>query len=302
MSWLIGAKLLLVCDWLIGPWYGGDKLYVNTTTLITLTIVIMYLKEFWLVVQKQVSQDSSSLKIPQQTLTNLLDFVLHHILEYQTTFRNKMPWSLMIKQPSCTDALILKVSSASLNKHETRLVKMYPLRNIIVMASCLSSDSSHLFSIICSNERAPSATPSDFSGHRPLSVISTLSSESKSSEDDVLALSQSTHNSDIDLDQNPEGEVEPRSQPDQSGRAFTFAHINQEAMPHQGSRRHELTSPLITRSMAPNPQLTYLDRVVMELIETERMYVRNLQMIVEVSHNRTFETCNYMGESHDHTS
>ncbi|GLD56910.1 pleckstrin homology domain-containing family G member 3-like isoform X1 [Lates japonicus] len=33
--------------------------------------------------------------------------------------------------------------------------------------------------------------------------------------------------------------------------------------------------------MAPNPQLTYLDRVVMEIIETERMYVRDLRMIVE---------------------
>lgn len=36
--------------------------------------------------------------------------------------------------------------------------------------------------------------------------------------------------------------------------------------------------------MAPSPQLTYLDRVVMELIETERTYVRDLRMIVEVSH------------------
>lgn len=36
--------------------------------------------------------------------------------------------------------------------------------------------------------------------------------------------------------------------------------------------------------MAPNPQLTYLDRVVMEIIETERMYVRDLRMIVEVGH------------------
>ncbi|XP_077949975.1 pleckstrin homology domain-containing family G member 3 isoform X3 [Gasterosteus aculeatus] len=33
--------------------------------------------------------------------------------------------------------------------------------------------------------------------------------------------------------------------------------------------------------MPPNPQPTYLDRVVMEIIETERMYVRDLRMIVE---------------------
>ncbi|KAM8832843.1 pleckstrin homology domain-containing family G member 3-like [Spinachia spinachia] len=36
-----------------------------------------------------------------------------------------------------------------------------------------------------------------------------------------------------------------------------------------------------TKRMPPNPQLTYLDRVVMEIIETERMYVRDLRMIVE---------------------
>uniref|UniRef100_A0A674PAU7 Si:ch73-212j7.3 n=1 Tax=Takifugu rubripes TaxID=31033 RepID=A0A674PAU7_TAKRU len=39
--------------------------------------------------------------------------------------------------------------------------------------------------------------------------------------------------------------------------------------------------PLRTRRMAPNLQLTYLDRVLMEIIETERMYVRDLRMIVE---------------------
>ncbi|KAM6961307.1 pleckstrin homology domain-containing family G member 3-like [Aplochiton taeniatus] len=33
--------------------------------------------------------------------------------------------------------------------------------------------------------------------------------------------------------------------------------------------------------MAPNPNLTYVDRVVMEILETERMYVRDLRSIVE---------------------
>ncbi|CAL8272242.1 unnamed protein product [Merluccius merluccius] len=33
--------------------------------------------------------------------------------------------------------------------------------------------------------------------------------------------------------------------------------------------------------MAPNPKLSYVDRVVMEIIETERMYVRDLHSIVE---------------------
>ncbi|XP_051723390.1 pleckstrin homology domain-containing family G member 3 isoform X3 [Ctenopharyngodon idella] len=40
-------------------------------------------------------------------------------------------------------------------------------------------------------------------------------------------------------------------------------------------------SPFATVSMAPNAQLTYVDRVVMEIIETERMYVRDLHSIVE---------------------
>ncbi|XP_062378353.1 pleckstrin homology domain-containing family G member 3 [Sardina pilchardus] len=40
-------------------------------------------------------------------------------------------------------------------------------------------------------------------------------------------------------------------------------------------------SPFATVAMAPNPQLTYLDRVVMEIIETEQMYVRDLCSIVE---------------------
>ncbi|KAF4071238.1 hypothetical protein AMELA_G00283880 [Ameiurus melas] len=33
--------------------------------------------------------------------------------------------------------------------------------------------------------------------------------------------------------------------------------------------------------MAPNPELSYLDRVIMEIIETERMYVQDLHSIVE---------------------
>ena len=40
-------------------------------------------------------------------------------------------------------------------------------------------------------------------------------------------------------------------------------------------------------AMAPSPQLSYVDRVVMEIIETERMYVRDLRMIVEVRYRDT---------------
>ncbi|XP_067895687.1 pleckstrin homology domain-containing family G member 3 [Heterodontus francisci] len=40
-------------------------------------------------------------------------------------------------------------------------------------------------------------------------------------------------------------------------------------------------SPIATRAMAPNPKLSYVDRVVMEIIETERMYVQDLRSIIE---------------------
>ncbi|XP_061902023.1 pleckstrin homology domain-containing family G member 3-like [Entelurus aequoreus] len=46
-------------------------------------------------------------------------------------------------------------------------------------------------------------------------------------------------------------------------------------------RRDDDSSPRMTENMAPNAQTTYLDRVVMEIIETERAYVRDLRMIVE---------------------
>ncbi|XP_072545855.1 pleckstrin homology domain-containing family G member 3 [Salminus brasiliensis] len=47
------------------------------------------------------------------------------------------------------------------------------------------------------------------------------------------------------------------------------------------SQNSDVPSPVATVAMAPNPQLTYVDRVVMEIIETERMYVRDLCSIVE---------------------
>ncbi|XP_044232275.1 pleckstrin homology domain-containing family G member 3 isoform X3 [Thunnus albacares] len=151
---------------------------------------------------------------------------------------------------------------------------------------------------ISSNERAPSATPSDSSdlpssGQRPVSLISTLSSGSGSSRDDVAqpppppSLSSDP---DIDLDLSPaEGEQPwPRPLPDGKGRSLDLTNNNNNdketttTTSRASSRRQQQqASPFIARSMAPNPQLTYLDRVVMEIIETERMYVRDLRMIVE---------------------
>ncbi|XP_037605832.1 pleckstrin homology domain-containing family G member 3 isoform X5 [Sebastes umbrosus] len=145
---------------------------------------------------------------------------------------------------------------------------------------------------ISSNERAPSATPSDSSERRPASLISTLSSGSGSSRDDNLApppppppSPPSDQTSDIDLDLSPaegaaegEGRTRPRRELDGKGRRHNNNNNKKESTPSRASSRR---SPFISRSMAPNPQLTYLDRVVMEIIETERMYVRDLRMIVE---------------------
>ncbi|XP_070781888.1 pleckstrin homology domain-containing family G member 3 [Enoplosus armatus] len=138
---------------------------------------------------------------------------------------------------------------------------------------------------ISSNERAPSATPSDSSDRRPVSQISTLSS---GSGDDNLATPPSTQTPDIDLDLSPgggtaEGEgAWPRPEADRKGQGLCLEHSNdKESTPSRASSRRQQTSPFVTRIMAPNPQLTYLDRVVMEIIETERMYVRDLRMIVE---------------------
>ncbi|XP_022614688.1 pleckstrin homology domain-containing family G member 3 [Seriola dumerili] len=134
---------------------------------------------------------------------------------------------------------------------------------------------------ISSNDRAPSATPSDpdlSSDRRPVSLISTLSSGSGSSRDDSPAPpppSSHTSNPNIDLDLSPAG-----GGADRRGRSLGLINNNKESTTSQTSGRH-LTSPFTTSSMAPNPQLTYLDRVIMEIIETERMYVRDLRMIVE---------------------
>ncbi|XP_029983870.1 pleckstrin homology domain-containing family G member 3-like [Sphaeramia orbicularis] len=134
---------------------------------------------------------------------------------------------------------------------------------------------------ISSNERAPSATPSDTSD-RPVSLVSTLSSGSGSSRDDHPTPPPSrSSDPDIALHLSPqEGAAEDQQpwtrpqQPDRKGRSV------KESTPNRGASRRQ-TGPFGTKIMAPNPQLTYLDRVVMEIIETERMYVRDLRMIVE---------------------
>ncbi|XP_041831370.1 pleckstrin homology domain-containing family G member 3 isoform X5 [Melanotaenia boesemani] len=146
---------------------------------------------------------------------------------------------------------------------------------------------------ISSDERAPSASPSDStdlkgSGRRPVSLISTLSSGSGSSRDDNLTPHQlSGASSDTDLNQNlspakGSSDKPPASpQPDRKGRSFVHNKNNNNKAWTTSRASTYRQQPFISGTMAPNPQLTYLDRVVMEIIETERMYVRDLRMIVE---------------------
>ncbi|XP_014836817.1 PREDICTED: pleckstrin homology domain-containing family G member 3 isoform X2 [Poecilia mexicana] len=131
---------------------------------------------------------------------------------------------------------------------------------------------------ISSDERAPSATPSDpsdppASGQRPLSLISTLSSGSGSSRDDYVAPPpESEASSGVDLNQNPS--------PEKRGRSFVHNknNNNKASTPSRASSRR---LPFVGATMVPDPKLKYLDRIVMEIIETERMYVRDLKIIVE---------------------
>ncbi|MEQ2247399.1 hypothetical protein ILYODFUR_008981, partial [Ilyodon furcidens] len=132
-----------------------------------------------------------------------------------------------------------------------------------------------------SDERTPSATPSDSSdltlaGQRPVSLISTVSSGSGSSREDYLAPTRvSEGSSSINLNQN--------LSPENKGRSFIHNKNSNNKVwtPIRALSRREQASPFIAATMAPNPQLTYLDRVIMEIIETERMYVRDLRMIVD---------------------
>ncbi|XP_029352917.1 pleckstrin homology domain-containing family G member 3-like [Echeneis naucrates] len=161
------------------------------------------------------------------------------------------------------------------------------------------SESPHLSTApISNNECALSATPSDSnlsSDRRPVSLIPTLSSGSRSYGDDSPApvpASAQTPPPDINLDLRPveerEGGAEgegsrpcPQSVKKGWGLDIINTNNNKDLMTTQTSSRWHPTSPFTAHSMAPNPQLTYLDRVVMEIIETERMYVRDLRMIVE---------------------
>ncbi|KAG9283172.1 pleckstrin homology domain-containing family G member 3-like [Astyanax mexicanus] len=145
---------------------------------------------------------------------------------------------------------------------------------------------------VSSSDRASTATLSDCSDFpdsaRPVSVVSTVSSGSGSSRDDIGPVGAAlTAEDDLELDLCPAAE---------SGETQELKHsppqhyeVCAELSDHSGvcvqnqnsDRSVNSLIPFASKAMAPNPQLTYLDRVIMEIIETERMYVRDLRSIVE---------------------
>ncbi|XP_041827467.1 pleckstrin homology domain-containing family G member 3 isoform X4 [Melanotaenia boesemani] len=142
---------------------------------------------------------------------------------------------------------------------------------------------------------------------RPVSLVSTLSSgssrDSHSLFGSTVALPSSTtppipSEEDIDLELSPAESTREQARnqsPSLSGskerwrewlepRVFNNQQNNNNATASKAASSEVLhipTSPVVTDAMAPNPKLTYVDRVVMEIIETERMYVKDLRSIVE---------------------
>ncbi|XP_076835014.1 pleckstrin homology domain-containing family G member 3 isoform X2 [Brachyhypopomus gauderio] len=166
----------------------------------------------------------------------------------------------------------------------------------------------------CGSRRLPTESPrlstdSSFSGHdpaladccslsgvehsedeRPVSTISTLSSGSSGEGQSPFRGSlaapaghQPPAGPDIDLELSPAEEREephptlPRPDPSEDRHRSSAADAGARPLPPNPDE----PSPVATLAMTPNPQLTYVDRVVMEIVETERMYVRDLCSIVE---------------------
>ncbi|XP_017273744.1 pleckstrin homology domain-containing family G member 3 isoform X1 [Kryptolebias marmoratus] len=151
------------------------------------------------------------------------------------------------------------------------------------------------------------AEPLDGEGQRPVSLVSTLSSgssrDSQSLFGSTVTLPSSTTppipgEEDIDLELSPaEGNKKQvgNQSPILTGfRGHWREQLEVDVINNQwnnnnaassrtasGKLPHITASPVVTDAMAPNPKLTYVDRVVMEIIETERMYVKDLRSIVE---------------------
>ncbi|XP_071222317.1 pleckstrin homology domain-containing family G member 3-like [Salvelinus alpinus] len=145
------------------------------------------------------------------------------------------------------------------------------------------------------------ADPSAGEAERPVSLVSTLSSVSSRDSHSLYGSTSALPSTppppsgaDIDLELSPaEG---AREQPEIKTQGLSQGGTRDQWLDHSQTRSQcnnnattnrrtnapqTHTSPVATEAMAPNPKLSYVDRVVMEIIETERMYVRDLRSIVE---------------------
>ncbi|XP_057715875.1 pleckstrin homology domain-containing family G member 3 isoform X1 [Corythoichthys intestinalis] len=147
------------------------------------------------------------------------------------------------------------------------------------------------------------AEPSDGEGERPVSLVSTLSSGSSRDSHSLFGSTVTLPSSctppipseeDINLELSPAECAAEQTRAQSPGLAgsseLSKPHLisnqwnNNNARSNRQARApilHIPASPVITETMAPNPKLTHVDRVVMEIIETERMYVKDLRSIVE---------------------
>ncbi|KAM4625138.1 pleckstrin homology domain-containing family G member 3-like [Polymixia lowei] len=150
--------------------------------------------------------------------------------------------------------------------------------------------------------------PMDGEGKRPVSLVSTLSSGSSRDSHSLFGSTAALPSSvtppipseeDVDLELSPAEGTRERAReriptlgvsggqwPEHRKPVVVDSQRNNNnasasSRKAGGGTPHTLTSPVATDAMAPNPKLTYVDRVVMEIIETERMYVRDLRSIVE---------------------
>uniref|UniRef100_A0A673JY43 Pleckstrin homology domain-containing family G member 3-like n=1 Tax=Sinocyclocheilus rhinocerous TaxID=307959 RepID=A0A673JY43_9TELE len=142
-----------------------------------------------------------------------------------------------------------------------------------------------------SNDRTSTATLSDCSDftevQRPVSVVSSISSGSGSSREDILL--SGIPSAGVPIEDNVDLELTAADPDETQGTSLTqattlFLQQNSSNTVNNSNNSSSVSnsfSPFAASTMAPNPELTYLDRVVMEIIETERMYVRDLRSIVE---------------------
>ncbi|XP_029586200.1 pleckstrin homology domain-containing family G member 3 isoform X3 [Salmo trutta] len=143
--------------------------------------------------------------------------------------------------------------------------------------------------------------PSAGEAERPVSLVSTLSSVSSRDSHSLYGSTSALPSTppppsgtDIDLELSPAEGAREQPQTKMQGlsqggtrdqwldHSQTRSQCNNNATTNRRTNAPQAhTAPFATEAMSPNPKLSYVDRVVMEIIETERMYVRDLRSIVE---------------------